>query len=177
MQKVGTLQQPHNALRATLQSNFDLATRSEDPPRSGITAMPRDNGAGLICSPDTLGPASTFRMVLPAHPRDRRGVLAALPPDGNLRIIYVSYGADTDIEDLNVPYSSIDWQIVQTRNQFSVGVKDFKVIDPNSDGLAYLFREPGIYQFALLNSVNRDLLDAKGAAFWVIAGCVVRYQP
>ncbi len=139
--------------------------------------MPPDNSTGLICSPETLGRASTFRMVLPAHPMDRRGVLAALLPDGSLRIIYVSFGADTDIEDLNVPYSSIDWQNVRNRNQFSIGVRDFKVIDPNGDGSTYLFREPGIYQFALLNSADRDLLDAKGAAFWVFGGCVVRYQP
>lgn len=139
--------------------------------------IPPIGSTGLMCSPGTLSHASTFRMVLPPLPADRWGVLAVLRPDGGFRIIYVSHGADTDIDDLNIPYSSINWKSVQRSNKISVNVSDFEVIDPNSEDSVHLFREPGIYQFALLNSTDRDLLDAKGAAFWVFGGCAVRYQP
>jgi hypothetical protein len=169
--------QNRNSLHSTLQTNFDLATQGMSAGRNSIVAMPRDNSAGLICSPAILDRRSIFRMILPAHAPDRKGVLAALTPDGSLRIIYESYGIDTDPEDLIIPSRAIDWQSVRSRNDFAIDVNKFDALRPDKVVPELLFQQPGIYQFALLNGSDRGLLAINEAAFWVIAGCVVRYQP
>ncbi|MBW8754445.1 MAG: hypothetical protein JF595_09880 [Sphingomonadales bacterium] len=172
--------QAHNrkSLHSVLQANFDVATQGMKPGPSGIVSVPDDNSAGLICSPATLDRKSSFHLVLPAEPTARKGVLAALTPDGSLRIIYESYGFDNnDTEDLVVPSKAIDWESVRSRNEFTIDVNKFDAFREDKYVSEPLFQQPGIYQFALLNSTDRLLLDANGAALWVIAGCVVRYQP
>lgn len=164
------------SLRSALQANFDLATQGKKPGPSGNLTMPHDNSAGLICSPATLDRRSTFRLVLPVVPVDRKGVLAALTPDGSLLTIYTSYSIDTDPEDLIIPSRSIDWESARVRNDFVVDVKTFDALRESKDASEPLFQQPGIYQFALLNG-DRELLENDGAALWVVAGCVVHYQP
>lgn len=173
-----TLDRSGKDLLSTLHVNFDLATRGADPRKSRMMDLPRDNSAGLVCNPADLDPdTSTFRIVLPAAPADRKGVLAALTPDGSLRIIYISYGIDTDPEDLIIPSRSIDWERVRTRNDFVADAGEFEALHPDKDRPEPLFRQAGVYQFALVNGIDRELLEVNGAAFWVKAGCVVRWQP
>lgn len=169
--------QGETTLRSVLQANFDLASRGGHPRKSRMKNIPRNNSAGLLCSPATLDRnRSAFHIVLPAAPTDRKGILAALAPDGSLRIIYISYGLDTDPEDLIIPSRSIDWERVRTRNQFVVEAREFEALRPGENRPEPLFRQSGIYQFALLNG-DRELLKINRAPFWVVAGCVVRWQP
>lgn len=175
-QLAASQKQNRQSLRSALQANFDLATRGMKPGPSNTLMIPRDNSAGLVCNPATLDRKSTFRLVLPAVPADRKGVLAVLTPDGSLLTIYTSYSIDTDPEDLIIPSRSIDWELVRVRNDFVVDVKTFDALREDKEASELLFKEPGIYQFALLNG-DRELLENDGAALWVVAGCVVRYQP
>ena len=100
-----------------------------------------------------------------------------MTPDGSLRIIYISYGIDTDPEDLIIPSRAIDWESVRSRNDFAIDVNKFDALRQGKNAPELLFQQAGVYQFALLNGIDRELLAMNGAAFWVIAGCAVQWQP
>ena len=167
-----------SALRANLQRNFDSATKGGPKANSRMEKMPSANSAGLICSPARIERnAPTFQLVLPPRSVDREGTLAAIAPDGSLHIIYNSYDDDENSEDLVIPSRSVSWQSARERNSFLVDVRSFDAIAGYDKAPELLFREKGIYQFALMNSDARDLLDENQRPFWVIAGCVVHWEP
>jgi hypothetical protein len=165
-------------LLATMQKNFDQATRGGSVSQNRMTKMPSETAAGLICTPSRLSKnAPSFRIVLPPRSEDREGALAVIAPNGSMRLIYTSYGIDTDPEDLVIPSKSIDWERARDRNSFDVSALSFDALIPDESKSKRLFREKGVYQFALLNSVARDLLELEKRPFWVIGGCVVHWQP
>jgi hypothetical protein len=167
-----------SALRATLQKNFDLATKGGPKADSRMAQMPSGNSAGLDCTPARLDRnAHTFQLVLPPRSVDREGTLAAIAPDGSLHIIYISYNGDTDPEDLVIPSKSLDWKLAKERGSFMIDARSFDALLPHKDVSKPLFREEGVYQLALMNSAARDLLASDNSPFWVIAGCVVRWSP
>ena len=148
-----------------------------NPQQSKMTIKPKGNAAGIACDPATLaGNTARFRMVLPRSFADRNTALTALAPDGRLWIVYLSYGPDTDPEDLIIPSRSIDWERARTRNDFVVNVSAFEALRYNESVPELLFKQAGVYQFALINEVDRELLD-DGTPFRVIAGCVVHWSP
>lgn len=164
-------------LLSTLHVNFDLATRGATPHKSRLVAMPRHNSAGLVCNPAVLDRKSTFRIVLPTRRIDREGVLAALTPEGNLRIIYQSYGSDVESVDLIIPSNAITWQGARSHYEFAIDVAKFDALREGKDVSEPLFQQSGVYQIALLNGTDREWMADGDAPFWVIAGCVVRWQP
>ena len=169
---------PSSVLRATLQKNFDLATQGASKADSRIAQMPSENSAGLACTPAQINHgAPIFRLDLPPRSIDRKGALAAISPDGSLHIIYISYGEDTDPEDLIIPSKSLDWESAKERGSFFVDARSFDALVGDAKVSKPLFRKEGIYQFALLNSDARDLLELGKMPFWVIAGCVVEWTP
>ncbi len=168
---------PTSRLLSTLQKNFDQATRGGPAFQNRMAKMPDNTSAGLICSPARLSKDSpNFRVVLPPRSEDRKGALAVIVPDGSMRIIYTSYGVDTDAEDLIIPSKAIAWESARHRNSFDVNALSFDALVPNESKPKPLFREKGIYQFALMNSIARDLLDFDKHPFWVIGGCVIHWQ-
>ena len=165
-------------LLSALYINFDLATREAGPRKSRMTAMPEDNSAGIACNPASLDRhTAALHIVLPANFAARNTALAALTPDGNLRIVYIAYGPDFESIDLLIPSRSIDWERARTRRDFVVEVDKFEALRPNQDAPERLFRQAGIYQFALINATNRENLATNGGIFQIMAGCVVHYQP
>ncbi|MGE3693292.1 MAG: hypothetical protein AB7F98_18095 [Novosphingobium sp.] len=165
-------------LLETLQANFDRAARGERAASSRMIEMPRNPSAGLVCYPAQLdGSASRFEVILPQHIADRFGTLAVIAPNGKLRYVYISYGIDTDPEDLIIPSSSIDWERARVRHIFDVDAKLFDALVPDASAPELLFRETGVYQFALLNTNDRSLLEFNRPPFRVKAGCVVHWQP
>lgn len=169
---------PTSALRATLQKNFDLATQGASKTDSRMARLPSENSAGLVCTPARINrSAPIFRLDLPPRSADRAGTLAAIAPDGSLHVIYISYGDDTDPEDLIIPSKSLDWDSAKEHGSFSVDARSFDALVGNATNSRPLFREKGIYQFALMNSDARELLEIDKMPFWVIAGCVVEWAP
>jgi hypothetical protein len=169
---------PTAVLRSILQRNFDLATRGDSKADIHIVQMPSENSAGLACTPARISPdAPAFRLDLPPRRIDREGSLAAISPDGRLHIIYISYGDDTDPEDLIIPSKSLDWESAKESSTYVVDARSFEALMSDAVVSRPLFREKGIYQFALLNSHARDLLELSHTPFWVIAGCVVEWTP
>lgn len=175
---VKTLGKSGKELLSALYIDFDLATRGAEPGKSRMTALPQDNAAGITCSPAVLSRhTANLRMILPASFAARKSALAVLTPDGNLRIVYIPYGPDTESVELVIPSRSIDWEQARSRRDFVVDVERFEALRPDKNIPEPLFRQVGIYQFALIKGIDRDLLEVIGRPFQIIAGCVVRYQP
>jgi hypothetical protein len=143
-----------------------------------MASMPRITSAGIECSPANIShQASHFHIVLSPRETDRKGVFAAIAPDGGMSIVYISYGIDTDPEDLLLPSRAIAWESARNRNRFEVDAKQFDALASGTDKPRLLFRQAGVYQFALLNSHDRELLQVNREPFRVKAGCVVNWQP
>ena len=167
-----------NALRDTLQRNFDLATLGAPKEQSRMAKMPYGNLAGLICSPSQLDRnRPTFQIELPPLRQDRDGFLAAIAPDGSLHEIYSGYVDDTDPEDLIIPSIALNWEDAKKNSKFMIDARTFDALAPNQTVSKRLFLDEGIYQFALMNANARGRPDMGDKPFWVIAGCVVSWQP
>lgn len=165
-------------LLADLQQNFDRATRGAGGASTRMVAVPRENSAGIGCSPARLTrTASNFRIALPSRYVDRKGTLAVIVPDGSLRIVYFAYSGEVSTEEIIIPSRTIDWEIARTRNVFNVDARQFDALEPAEVIPEPLFRETGVYQFAVVNAVDRSLLAVNETPFKVIAGCVVQWNP
>ena len=165
-------------LLAELQRNFDLATRGASDVQTQMIAVPRQNSAGIECNPARISrAASNFRIVLPNRAAERKGAFAVIVPDGSLRIVYFAYGGDVGTEDIIIPSKIIDWESARTRNIFDVDAKQFDSLRPGKEVPEHLFGNAGIYQFAVVNAVDRSLLAVNKTAFRVVAGCVVEWHP
>lgn len=166
------------ALLAQLQTHFDLATQDVDPKWSRMETMPHAHSAGMDCAPARLtAKSTTFQIILPKHQTNRKGVLAVIDPDGDLKILYISYSIDTDPEDLIIPSRAIDWEMARSRNDFTVDARSLDALMVGAERSTRLFLQPGIYQFGLLNSIDRELLKISGDKLRVKAGCVIDWQP
>ncbi len=171
-------------LLAALQTNFSIATQGYDltqsvPKFSGrLARMPFVNSSGIECAPAVLtGNGAALEITLPNSASSREGVLAVIIPDGGLRIVYQSYPDELEAIDLIIPSTTIDWMRAKRRPHFLVTVRNFNALVPGEDRPQLLFQEPGIYQFALMNSIDRQLLEANRTPFRVKAGCVVHWNP
>ncbi|MEO6717455.1 MAG: hypothetical protein ABIM50_09445 [Novosphingobium sp.] len=170
---------PYSAtLLATLQRNFALATQGIDGAATRMPTLPDKTNAGIVCLPSRLtANASQFQIILPVRKADRMGTLAVILPDGTMRIIYVGYGAGVNTEDIVIPSETIDWESAKNGSSFAVDARTFNALIPNENEPELLFHEAGIYQFALLNAADRELLEMNHDQFRVKSGCVVEWQP
>lgn len=116
-------------------------------------------------------------MDLPEATEDRKSVLAVIPPDGVLRIVYIAYGDDTDEEDLIVPSKEIDWRRAKYQRQFTVDAGRFDALSPSADRPSPLFRKAGIYQFGILTTHDRSWPGDNQLPFRVKGGCAVQWAP
>lgn len=165
-------------LLQSLQANFDKATLGKSGAQTRMDTMPRNTFAGIVCNPARINSSAPgFRIVLPKRFEDRKGALAAITPAGSLHYVYVSYGIDTDPEDLIIPSQAIDWERARTQNVFQVDANQFDALAREEDMPQRLLREAGVYQFAIINTNDRSLLDINGGRFQVKSGCVVHWQP
>jgi hypothetical protein len=175
----------HNAvLLVKLQANFDVATQGDETARgvpkvkSRMIEMPSDNSAGIGCRPANLSRnVSKLNIELPRSQSERNGVFAVIVPDGSLRIIYEAYGDDIESIDLIIPSKTIDWESARDRSSFQVDVRKFNALLPVDVKPSPLFHDAGIYQFALMNFIQRDYPPADNTPFKVKAGCVIHWQP
>ncbi len=167
----------NNTLLATLQANVNRALQAAPRSESRMTEMPRENSAGLLCSPARLDhKRSILRVDLPPRLDDRKGALVVLDPDGNLQIVYISYGIDTDPEDLIIPSKAIDWESARTRNSFIVDARSFDALSNRGQSPKPLFRKRGVYQLMLMNGFPTEIPTRDKRPFWVIGGCVIYWQ-
>lgn len=171
-------QPPSAALLATLQNNFDLAIRGAPKAHSRLAEMPVNRSAGIVCSPARINRNSPFlRIVLPPHNENRDGVLAAIVPDGSLRIIYVAYGSDVETVDIIIPSNAIDWESARKFNTFDVDARSFDALVPGAGEPSPLFQEAGVYQLALMDSFPYEIPTRGEGPYTIRTGCVLHWNP
>ena len=140
--------------------------------------MPASNSAGIVCSPasiDTLRPS--LQIVLPPRKAERDGVLAAIVPDGSLRIIYIAYGSDVETADIIIPSDAIDWESAKKFNVFDVDGRSFDALVPDAIAPSPLFQPAGVYQLALMDGFPYEIPTRDKKRFRIKAGCVVHWSP
>lgn len=143
-----------------------------------MAELPAENSAGIACNPARLNMAKpSFRIALPSRPEDRDAVLAAIVPDGSLRIIYIPYGDEVESFDIITPSKALDWPSAQRHNVFDVDVRSFDALVPDANAPSQLFGEGGIYQFALVDGIPYEIPTRDSKSFQVTAGCVVQWSP
>jgi hypothetical protein len=170
--------QPLVSLRSAMFANFERATRGISGPRVAIAEMTGETSAGIGCSPSRVSKfAPVFQITLPKRFADRRTRFVAITPKGNLHIIYLAYGHGVETVDIIIPSRTIDWERARTRNVFRVDARRFDALRLGATKPSLLFREAGVYQFALVNGIDRSLLEVNGTPFRLIAGCLVHWQP
>lgn len=183
-QNVGSSQESKSALLSKLQANFDLALKGSEArqgapnPATRMVEMPEENSAGISCKPARLTrDEPALQIELPKRARQRPVLLAAIVPDGGLRIIYTGYGKDVESIDIVVPSKTIDWTRAKKQSIFLVKASEFDALVPDAMAPSPLFIEPGVYQLALTNNRPGEIEDPARPQFQVLAGCVVDWRP
>jgi hypothetical protein len=167
-----------SALLEALQRNFQLAMSGTPTSESRKSISARGNSAGIDCKPAILqGESQSLQITLPLRSAQRPAVLAAIAPDGTLRIIYKSYVPDTDIDSIIIPSKNIDWESAKIKRVFQVVIKKFEALVPGAEAPSPLFRQAGVYQLVLLDGFPYSIPDHGERPFRVIAGCVILWQP
>lgn len=169
---------PADSLLQTLQDHVDWATLGASGAPTRMDSMPSVTSSGMGCSPARVNRRQPhFNVELPPRKDDRHGVLVVLLPDGSMRIVYVSYNDPDDDEDVILTSSTMDWRKVRTTNRFTLNARSFDAIYPDGSQPRPVFVQPGIYQFVLVNSIDRPLLAVNQDHFRAKAGCVIQWQP
>jgi hypothetical protein len=165
-------------LLATLQKNFNQAIQGSSKDQVDMVEMPARNSAGIVCGPAVInGKRPSFRIVLPSRLEDRDAVLAAIVPDGSLRIIYIAYGRDVEKVDIIIPSNAIDWESAQKFTTFDVDARSFDALVPDANASSRLFEGAGVYQLALMSGFPNEIPSKGETPFRVTAGCVVHWSP
>lgn len=167
-----------STLLEALQQNFRLAMSGVLVPKGPMSIPPRENSAGIECEPAVLhGKSTNLQITLPYRSSQRPAVLAAIAPDGSLRIVYKSYAPDTDVDSIIIPSRTIDWESIKSKRVFRVNVRSFEALVPDADAPSKLFHQAGIYQLGLLDGFPYSIPARNERPFNVIAGCVVHWRP
>lgn len=136
---------------------------------------------GMTCSPDSISgtdaASRTLTLTLPEKAAARRHVLAVVTPERGLLEIYSPYGDDSESEDIVVPSRTISWSLARTRNVFATNADKLDGLRPGSDTPEVLFLEAGRYRFALVNSIDPELLRSNGQTLKVVAACSFDWVP
>jgi hypothetical protein len=164
------------ALRNEIEARFDAAIK-----RGMVSpATFADAAFGMACTPAAISSgAPSLTIKLPADVAARRHPFAVLTPGGKLYEIYTPYGDDTESGDLLVPSDAISWELARNRADFAITAADLSAMELGKDQPMGVFVEAGIYQFALVNMIDKGLLSGPGGPGRVraFAGCTVRWMP
>jgi hypothetical protein len=165
-------------LLSRLQTNFNHSTRAANKIGNTMAHRPTQMSAGIECTPSLIRKIDQkLVIVMPKQAYKREGVFAVITPSGEMWEIYSSYNGEVEAIDLIVPSRTIDWYLASTRNRFSSVVDKFEALRPGHVKGQPLFRQPGVYQFGLMNGSDREHLEMLKTDFRVKAGCVVEFRP
>jgi hypothetical protein len=162
--------------QAILSASFEKAVLGRDRASATENRMPSVTGVGMTCSPARLTPAkSELTITLPQAAAARQHAFAVITPAGQLYEIYSPYANDVEQADIIIPSATISWRKARTRNVFTFAAADLMASGLGKTVPTQVFQEPGIYKFALVSSIQRDLIavsDTPGQVT-VFAGCLI----
>ncbi len=167
---------PRSDLQTQIEARFDAAINGS----TVAPATPTEAAFDMTCTPGAISSgAPSLTITLPADVAARRHPFAVLTPGGKLYEIYTPYGAETESGDLLVASDAISWELARNRAEFAITAPQLSAMEMGKDQPMGVFVEAGIYQFALVNTIDRGLLTGPGGAGRVraFAGCTVRWTP
>lgn len=159
-----------------LLASFEKAVLGKDSVSATEKRMPNVTSFGMTCAPDrlTTGKAE-LTITLPQAAAARRHAFAVITPTGRLYEIYSPYSNDVEQADIIIPSDLISWQKARDRNKFTFAAADLLATEPGKNVPTQIFQEAGIYKFALVSSIQKDLIavsDTPGQ-IKVFAGCLI----
>jgi hypothetical protein len=164
------------SVETILSASFEKAVLDKDAPGATEKRMPDSNSVGMTCSPARLTSGKAqLTITLPQAPAARQHAFAVITPTGQLYEIYSPYTDDVEQGDIIIPSDIISWQEARTRNIFTFAAADLIATGLGKTAPAQVFQEAGLYKFALVSSVQKDLIavsDTPGQVT-VFAGCLV----
>jgi hypothetical protein len=166
------------SVQTILSTSFGKAVLDKGAPSATENRMPNVNSAGMTCSPARLKSGKAqLTITLPQAPAARQHAFAVITPTGQLYEIYSPYTNDVEQADIIIPSEIISWQKAQTRNIFTFAAADLMATGLGKTAPAQVFQEAGLYKFALVSSIQKDLIavsDTPGQVR-VFAGCLVEW--
>lgn len=159
-----------------LSGSFEKAVLDKGALSATENRMPRVPGVGMTCSPARLTSAKAeLTITLPQAVAARQHAFAVVTPTGQLYEIYSPYANDVEQADIIIPSETISWQMARTRNIFTFSAADLMATRLGKNVPTQVFQEAGIYKFALVSSIQKDLIavsDTPGQVR-VFAGCLI----
>jgi hypothetical protein len=169
---------PAPSVQTILSASFEKAVLDKGSPSATENRMPDSNSIGMTCNPARLTSGKAQLMItLPQAPEARQHAFAVITPTGQLYEIYSPYTRDVEQADIIIPSDIISWQKARRRNIFTFAAADLMATGLGKTVPTQVFQEAGFYKFALVSSIQKDLIavsDTPGQVR-VFAGCLVEW--
>lgn len=162
--------------QAILSASFEKAVLGKEAAAATEKRLPRITSFGMKCTPSRIASGKVkLTIALPQAPAARRHAFAVITPAGQLYELYSPYSDDVEVGDIIIPSEIISWQKARTRAVFSFAAADLMASAPKQNVPIQVFQEAGLYKFALVSSIQKDLIavsDTPGQVK-IFAGCVI----
>jgi hypothetical protein len=169
---------PAPSVKTILSASFEKAVLDKGATSVTENRMPDSNSIGMTCNPNRLTSGKAqLTITLPQALTARQHAFAVITPTGQLYEIYSPYTPDVEQADIIIPSDIISWQKARTRNIFTFAAADLMATGLGKTVPAQVFQEAGLYKFALVSSIQKDLIavsDTPGQVR-VFAGCLVEW--
>jgi hypothetical protein len=167
---------PAPTVQAILSASFEKAVLGKDGIVATEKRLPGVTGFAMKCDPSRIASAKTaLTITLPKASAERRHAFAVITPTGRLYELYAPYTDEVEQSDIIIPSDIISWQKARDRNIFTFAAADLFAVEPKKNVPTQVFQEAGIYKFALVSSIQKDLIavsDTPGQVK-VFAGCLI----
>jgi hypothetical protein len=166
------------SVETILSASFEKAVLDKGAPSANERRMPDSNSIGMTCSPARLTSGKAqLTITLPQAPAARQHAFAVITPTGQLYEIYSPYTRDVEQADIIIPSDIISWQKARSRNIFTFAAADLMATGLGKTVPTQVFQEAGLYKFALVSSIQKDLIAVSETPgqVRVFAGCLVEW--
>ncbi len=167
------------SVKAILSASFEKTVLGKEGAAATEKSLPRITSFGMSCTPSriTSGKAK-LTIALPQALAARRHAFAVITPAGQLYELYSPYSDDVEAADIIIPSEIISWQKARKSAVFSFAASDLMATAPKQNVPTQVFQEAGLYKFALVSSIQKDLIavsDTPGQVK-VFAGCLIDWM-
>jgi hypothetical protein len=168
-----------NDVRASLQASFEKAVLGKASGTLPTTRKAKSRSFAMVCTSRLSAARPMLSIILPQSPAARRHVFAVVSPSGRLYELYSPYSDDVEIADIIIPSDQISWQKARTRARFALSASQLRATELGQQTPTPIFTEKGRYKFALVSSIQKDLIAVSDTPnrVTVYAGCLIDWMP
>ncbi len=161
---------------AQIESRFRRAVMDKNGGPAPRVDAAISTAFNMQCTPAISGPNARVSITLPNDPALRKHVLAVVTPGGKLYELYSPYGDDVASGDILPPSDAITWEAARTQSQFDFTIDTLSGLEPGQTQPFAIFVADGVYEFALVTGIDKNLLALSPKSFQAFAGCRVAYR-